>query len=467
MIRAYQQIFNRILVIVDVAVIFGSLLLSWGIRVHWGKESAENMLPLRDYAMPLVFIIPIFLLVSYVFELYSSGRRRRFTQELINIFKANLITLIITMALLFFVKEIDYSRILLFIFFMLNVCLMALERGVLRVILKLNRAKGFNKQFMLVIGAGSLGQSFVGKIKRHGDFGYDIIGFLDDDISKKGESVLEVPVLGRINELDKILGNNLIDEVIIALPLDAYPKLGYVVGICEKYGIKSQIIPDYYDYIPARPKIDELDGMPLINTRHVPLSEPLNKMGKRFFDMAFSLIVLLLLSPLLLAIAIGVKLSSQGPVFYKQERVGLNRRPIFMYKFRSMRIAKQGEDKTSWSSKDDPRKTRFGEFLRRTSLDELPQFWNVLIGDMSVIGPRPERPYFVKQFKESIPKYMIKHQIRPGITGWAQVNGWRGDTSMEERIKCDLYYVENWSWALDLKIIVMTVLKGFINKNAY
>jgi Undecaprenyl-phosphate glucose phosphotransferase len=244
-------------------------------------------------------------------------------------------------------------------------------------------------------------------------------------------------------------------------------KLGEIISTCEKAGVKTQIVPYYYKYIPNKPYMDDIDGIPIIDTRHVPLDNFIKRALKRGFDVVFSIVALTLASPVMILSALLVKTTSKGPVFYKQERVGLNRKPFMMLKFRSMVVQTKEEEQDKWTIQNDPRKTKWGSFMRKSSIDELPQFINVLKGDMSVVGPRPERPFFVEQFKDEIPKYMIKHQVRPGITGWAQVNGWRGDTSIHKRIECDLYYIENWKFSFDVKIVLLTVFKGFINRNAY
>lgn len=226
-------------------------------------------------------------------------------------------------------------------------------------------------------------------------------------------------------------------------------------------------MPDYNNIIPSRPYTEDLMGLPVINIRYVPLSNTFNALIKRVFDIVFSGIGIVVLSPLLLIIACAVKFTSKGPLIFKQERVGLRNEPFMMYKFRSMRVQDEKEEKKAWTVKDDPRVTKVGKFLRKTSLDELPQLFNIFKGEMSIVGPRPERPYFVEKFKEEIPRYMVKHQVRPGLTGWAQVNGYRGDTSIKKRIEYDLYYIENWTFGFDIKIMFMTIFKGFVNKNAY
>ena len=260
---------------------------------------------------------------------------------------------------------------------------------------------------------------------------------------------------------------NDLDEIVITLSIEEYGKLEKIVAKCEKCGIHTKFIPDYNNIIPTRAYIEDVQGLPVINIRRVPLSGLFNRFIKRFADIVLAVLALIIFSPIMLIVAVLVKTTSKGPVIYKQERVGLHNKTFKMYKFRSMIDSCDGSDKKKWTTQDDPRVTKVGKFIRKTSLDELPQFVNVIKGDMSIVGPRPERPYYVDKFKEEIPRYMIKHQVRPGITGWAQVNGYRGDTSIYKRIECDLYYIENWTVLFDIKILFFTVFKGFINKNAY
>lgn len=470
LIRNNQRLLNRFLVGIDGLVTIAALFLAWWLRFESGlleQVDKGTRLGLAEYMLPLIYLVPFILFINYLFEMYSSQRARRFTEEFISILKSNGASVLVVMSILFFLKEVHYSRIVLFLFFLINTVLATGERLTLRLILRHLRGKGFNLKYMLILGAGSLGTSFLRKIREHKEYGYEVYSFLDDDENKWGTTIDGVKVIGNINLLSQVVTEHQIDEVILALPLGAYKRFRFIINTCEKFGLKTMIIPDYFDFIPARPRVGDVDGIPLIDIRHVPLDEPNNKLLKRSFDIVFSLVVLILISPLLITIAVGVKISSPGPIFFSQERVGIDRRLFQMYKFRTMKVSDQTTADKQWTVENDPRRTTFGTFLRKTSLDELPQFINVLKGDMSVVGPRPERPYFVEQFKEEIPKYMIKHHVRPGITGWAQVNGWRGDTSLEERIKCDLYYVENWRFALDLKIIFMTIINGFINKNAY
>lgn len=319
---------------------------------------------------------------------------------------------------------------------------------------------------MLILGAGSLGKRFYDNLKNYPELGYEVTGFLDDYRHwDQSEQKRYKPILGRIDELEEFLSTHLVDEVILALPLDAHDKYSHIINVCEKAGVRTLIIPDFFDYLPARPHFDNFAGMPMINVRDIPLDIAVNRLMKRTFDIVFSLVAILLTSPVMLVVAVGVRLTSAGPVIFKQERVGLNRRNFMMFKFRSMKVIPESTMDTGWSTKNDPRRTPFGTFIRRTSLDELPQFFNVLLGHMSVVGPRPERPYYVNQFRDEIPKYMIKHHVRPGITGLAQSKGLRGDTSIEDRIEQDIFYIENWSLLFDIKIIWETIRKGL--KNAY
>ena len=259
----------------------------------------------------------------------------------------------------------------------------------------------------------------------------------------------------------------MMDEIAITLSIGDYGCLEQLVAESEKSGVHTKFIPDYNGIIPTKPYTEDLQGLPVINIRRVPLNDLLNATVKRMVDIFGAVVALILFSPIMLVTAGLIKLTSPGPLIYKQERVGLHNRPFSMYKFRSMEVQEPDKEKGKWTTPHDPRVTPVGRFIRKTSIDEMPQLINVLMGDMSLVGPRPERPFFVEKFKEEIPRYMIKHQVRPGMTGWAQVNGYRGDTSIAKRIEHDLYYIENWTLGFDFKILFLTFFKGFINKNAY
>ena len=326
------------------------------------------------------------------------------------------------------------------------------------------RINNKNLKHILIVGDNDLAFTFAHKIKENPYLGFSIGGILGRP-EHVGKTVNGVKFIGSFKDLDKILEKHRFDRVVLAIPLKYYYRINELVESCEKIGIKAEIIPDYIRYFPAQPSVDMIEDIPIINIRYVPLDDDFNKFIKGLSDYVIALIAIIITSPIMLITAVAVKLTSRGPIIFKQERIGHNSKPFMMYKFRSMKVQDPRLEKSEWTTKDDPRKTLVGDFIRRTSIDELPQFFNVLKGDMSVVGPRPERPYFVKQFKESIPKYMVKHQVKPGLTGWAQIHGCRGDTSIKKRIEYDIEYVENWHMGLDLGIMIKTVLKK--NPNAY
>ena len=326
------------------------------------------------------------------------------------------------------------------------------------------RINNKNLKHILIVGDNELAFTFANKIKANPYLGFSIGGILGRP-EHIGEEIQGCKITGSFNELDNLLENNRFDRVVLAIPLKYYYKINELVESCEKVGIKAEIIPDYIRYFPAQPSVDMIEDIPIINIRYVPLDDGFNKFLKALSDYAIAIIAIVITSPIMIVTAIAIKLTSRGPIIFKQERIGYNSKPFMMYKFRSMRVQNPNEEKSEWTTRDDPRKTKVGEFIRKTSIDELPQFFNVLKGDMSVVGPRPERPFFVEQFKESIPKYMVKHQVKPGLTGWAQIHGCRGDTSIKKRIEYDIEYVENWHMGLDLGIMIKTVLKK--NPNAY
>lgn len=468
MIRRNQRFLTQLYIIADFIIIQLSFVVAWWLKFRSGWLMYENPLPIESYGYWSVIYALIAALTGLMFGLYIPKRKKRFADEVLKIFQVHVFSIFVLLGLMFFVKEINISRQYLAIYMGLNVFAILLYRFVLKRMLKSFRKKGLNRQFVLILGAGSLGKKFYHNLEQYPELGYEVVGFLDDYHTWDGiEERRYKPVLGTIDELPEKLETLLIDEVILALPLDAHHKYPRIIAACEKAGVRTLIIPDFFDYLPARPYFDNFAGMPMINVRDIPLDMAGNRIAKRIFDIVFAVFAIIVTSPVMLAVAIGVRLTSPGPVIFKQERVGLNRRNFMMYKFRSMKMQTEEEEDRGWSTPDDPRRTRFGSFIRRTSLDELPQFFNVLLGHMSVVGPRPERPYYVQQFKGEIPKYMVKHHVRPGITGWAQSNGLRGDTSIEERIKHDIFYIENWSLLFDIRIILKTIRNGFVNKNAY
>ena len=465
MIKQNQKYINRLFIVLDGLLIFLSLVLSWFIRFKSGLFAVgEGFLSLSQYIYPALFIIPMYLLIYSLMGLYSSFRHKEISVEFITILKANVLAFLVFILVLFIFKIVDYSRYLLAVFVVLSTLILTLERFILRITLYRIRENGYNKKYVLMVGMSELAREFIKKVVKNKKWGYEVVGIVDDHV-KSGYS--DYKMIGVLEDLEQLIYEKEIDEVFITIDIKEYGKLRDIIRVCEKSGVRASIIPDYYKYLPARPYVEELEGMPIINIRYVPLDDLLNRFFKRSMDVLGSLSAIIVFSPVMLVTAITIKITSPGPVIFKQERVGYNRKTFTMYKFRSMKVQKEEEEAKAWTTKNDPRKTKFGEFIRKTSIDELPQFFNVLLGDMSLVGPRPERPYFVEQFKEEISKYMVKHHVRPGITGWAQINGWRGDTSIKKRIEFDLYYIENWSLWFDIKILWLTVFKGFVNKNAY
>ena len=416
-------------------------------------------------------IVPLYLLLYYAFNLYTPKRVQGRRLEFSNIVISNTVGLLILLAGFFiglsYSEELkNFSRSMFFYFFLINIVMEELERLLIRAFLRNIRRKGYNQKHILLVGYSKAAEQYIDRIRQNPQWGYQVRGILDDNIAR-GTMYKGVKVIGSIGNLAYILPENKLDEIAITLGLEEYYKLGRIVTECEKSGVHTKFIPDYGNIIPTRPYTEDLMGLPVINIRYVPLSNTFNAMVKRMTDIVGSLICIVIFSPIMFVSAVLVKATSKGPLIFKQERVGLHNKPFWMYKFRTMYVQTEEEEKKGWTQKNDPRVTSVGKFLRKTSLDEFPQLFNVLKGDMSLVGPRPERPQYVEKFREEIPRYMIKHQVRPGMTGWAQVNGYRGDTSIKKRIEHDLYYIENWTLGLDLKILFLTVFKGFINKNAY
>ncbi|MCR1839443.1 undecaprenyl-phosphate glucose phosphotransferase [Murimonas intestini] len=466
MIKDNQKYFNRLHVVIDAFVIAASYLLAWFIQFEFIVDETTGKLPVGTYMSALIFVVPGLLLLYYAFNLYTPKRVQGRRLEISNIFKANVIALLCFFFVLFLTHLDDFSRKMVFMFFGLNMCLEVLVRILIRMVLMNMRKKGMNLKHILLVGYSRGAEEYIDRIKANPQWGYLIRGILDDNV-ERGTTYKGVKVIGRIDNLMVILPENRLDEIAITLGLNEYYKLEHIVSLCEKSGVHTKFIPDYNNIIPTKPYTEDLLGLPVINIRHVPLTNTFNMLVKRTVDIVGSICAIVLFSPVMLAAAALVKLTSPGPLIFKQERVGLHNRPFMMYKFRSMEIQREQEEKAGWTVKNDPRVTGIGKFMRRTSIDELPQLFNVLKGDMSLVGPRPERPQFVEKFREEIPRYMVKHQVRPGMTGWAQVNGYRGDTSIRRRIEYDLYYIENWTVGLDFKILLLTVFKGFVNKNAY
>lgn len=467
MIKDNQKSFGRLQMLIDVAVIAVSYVLSWWIRfVSPVFESATRTLSFQQYMFALIFIIPGYVLLYQAFNLYAPMRMQGRRLLLANIIKGNTLGLLLINFALYMVDEANFSRGMIFIFYGLNMLLEWAARMLVFYVLQDMWRRGINQKQMLLVGYSRAAEEYIDRVLQNPQWGYVIRGILDDNVPA-GTMYKNVKVIGRIANLMVILPANRLDEIAITLGLNEYYRLEEIVALCEKSGVHTKFIPDYNKIIPTKPYTEDILGLPVINIRYVPLTNTFNMMVKRVMDICGSIAGIVIASPVMLLMCILIKLTSPGPLIYRQERVGLHNRTFCMYKFRSMEVQSEKEERKAWTVKNDPRVTGIGKFMRRTSIDELPQLFNILRGDMSLVGPRPERPFFVEKFREEIPRYMVKHQVRPGLTGWAQVNGYRGDTSIRKRIEYDLYYIENWSVGLDIKILLLTVFKGFINKNAY
>ncbi len=467
MIKENQRIFNAGLVLGDALIVLLALLLAWHIRFDttlFGPIGGH--LSIESYAMFAIFVVlPVYLILFYFFGLYKPFRNQSsIFSETTDIIKVNIMAFILLVAFLFIIDQPDFSRIMLLLLAIFGVILSVIERALIRSFLRLIRSSDHNLKHILVVGDNELAYTFIRKIKSKKYLGYSVRGILGKK-EHLGYEIEGARFIGTFKDLENILSKHNFDRVVMAIPLEYFPKLTELVDICENAGIKAEIIPDYYKYLPAKPSVDMIEDLPIINIRYVPLDDAFNKFLKKTEDFIISIIAIIITSPIMLVTAIAIKLESPGPVIFKQERIGYKRKPFTMYKFRSMKVQDAEEEKNEWTTPNDTRKTRVGDFIRRTSIDELPQFFNVLKGDMSVVGPRPERPYFVEKFRKEIPKYMVKHQVRPGLTGWAQIKGYRGDTSIQKRIKYDIAYVEQWRLSLDIVIIFNTMFKR--GKNAY
>ncbi|WP_321993010.1 undecaprenyl-phosphate glucose phosphotransferase [Clostridium butyricum] len=454
MIRENQNLLNKVNALSDIIILFISITISYFIRFYV-FDVKTDYIALNKYLQFMIVIIPINSIIYYFFNLYDSFRTKSFSKEISSIIKANTIIIAVILSTLFAVKLVDLSRLVLVIFYFINTFLIIVKRGFLRKILSNLRKKGLNLKHVLIVGAGETASKYLDVIQHNKTYGYNYAGYISNDSDFYGEK------LGDYSQLLDILYKYKFDEVVCALDIKDAEYIEKIVSDCEKSGTKISIIPFCYEYIPSQPYIDQIGTLPLINIRRIPLDNMGNAFMKRTLDILGSLSLILVTSPIMIITALIIKCTSKGPIIFKQERVGLNKSIFTMYKFRSMKV--NSKETTGWSTNNDPRKTKFGSFIRKFSIDELPQFFNVLKGDMSLVGPRPELPHFVDEFKDEVPLYMVKHQVKPGITGLAQINGFRGDTSIKKRIEFDIHYIESWSILMDFEILFKTAFKGFKN----
>ena len=438
---------NKAQVCMDAGIIGAAYFFSWYLRFKSGFFVQDaGVLPAKTYFSALFLIIPGYLLLYSIFQLYMPRRVKSYRKELMDIIRANGIGFMIFILVLYFIKQEHFSRQMLCIFFLVNIFLEFVSRYLIRTVLWKIRKQGMNQKHILMVGESKAAEQYMDRLRQNPKWGYHVFAHLKDE-----------------EKLERILEGNELDEVVIALRAEDYGKLERIVDVCEKAGVHTKMIPDFGNVISTRPYIEDVQGIPVIHVRRVPLNIMRNRAAKRAVDLIGATVAIILFSPVMLLTVLVVALTEEGSVIYRQERVGLHNQVFYMYKFRSMIMQDEEKEKAEWSTRNDPRITPVGKLIRRTSIDELPQLFNVLKGEMSLVGPRPERPQFVQKFRDEIPRYMVKHQVRPGMTGWAQINGYRGNTSIEKRIEYDLYYIENWTMVFDMKILILTIFKGFFD----
>jgi exopolysaccharide biosynthesis polyprenyl glycosylphosphotransferase len=434
----------------------------------------KNVPAIEPYLTLLPVVLVLFPIVFHFHGLYQIRRGRSRVDEVLTVVVAVLLATVLLSVVIAWYRPpaapgsseyFTYSRAFLGLFAVADLLLVSTARMTIRSLLRRVRLSGHNLQRILVIGAGVLGREITQKLLAHRDLGFEVVGFLDDDPGKQAATVAGVPIVGTLKQAEEVVARHGIDQVFIALPIEAHRKTLQILQRLGRECVDIRLVPDILQYATLKATLEDVDGTPVINLSQVPL-QGWSSLVKRAIDMAISAGALLVLAPVLPLLALAIWLEDRGPIVYRQERMGLDGKPFMILKFRSMRVDAEATSGPVWAIRNDPRRTRIGSLLRHWSLDELPQLWNVLVGDMSIVGPRPERPSFVREFKHKIPQYMLRHRVKSGITGWAQVHGWRGNTSIKKRIQYDLYYIENWSLRLDFKILWMTLRQG-LRHNAY
>ncbi|MGQ0504144.1 MAG: undecaprenyl-phosphate glucose phosphotransferase [Myxococcaceae bacterium] len=463
MFGRFQRFYNSIKLAADLAMLGLAFALAYVTRFD-GPFAWEVLPTAEETFLSVAMVWVIFPFTFYQSQLYTTNRARTHVGEVFEIFKATVTATVILVTLTYFFRE-RYSRLTLLLFVSYAFVLVSVTRLTFRAGLNEIRRRGFNLKSILVIGAGDLGERVIDTIHEHRELGFRVTGVLTRHATKVGRTVRGAPIVGLIGDVEKVLDESPVDQVLVALPIE---EQALVKPLMEQLALRTvdvKIVPDLYQYTTLSGGIEEFGGLPIISLQGGQL-HGWNVIAKRGFDVLFALVGILIASPLMLIAALLVKLTSRGPLFYAQERMGMDGRTFRIYKFRTMKPDAE-EDGARMAHAEDDRRTLFGTFLRRSSIDELPQLFNVLRGDMSLVGPRPERPVFIEEFKRQIPRYHLRHKVKSGITGWAQVNGLRGQTSIQKRIEYDLYYIENWSLLLDLKILVRTAFGGFLSRNAY
>jgi len=465
--RRTRFIFQLTLLVTDIIATFLAVLMAHRIQRYLKPESVDRFLTYIPYLLITMFCVVV---ISYINQRYHGRRPSSFIDSLSKSLGTTTVAYLLALALYFFLfkSEFDagsaqFPRGFILIAWALTVFFISLGRWLVARIITFVQAHGYGRQRVLVVGSSEVGRMLVQKLQGNSGIAHEVVGYVD--ANGTGPGLMNIPSLGRPADLPTIIEDHDIDEVVIGLPEASHQEIVNIISLCEREKVSIKVFPDVFQIMATEVSVSDLGGLPLLTVRDVALRGWKLSL-KRMFDLVLGAAALIILSPFMLLIALLVKLESPGPVFYIQERMGLDANSFPMLKFRSMRTDAEAAG-PGWTTEDDPRKTRLGSIIRRISIDELPQIINVVRGDMSLVGPRPERPVYVEQFRRYIPRYMDRHREKAGITGWAQVNGLRGDTSIVERTKYDLWYIENWSLWLDFKILTRTVFRLFSDRNAY
>jgi Undecaprenyl-phosphate glucose phosphotransferase len=460
-LKAHSRFLEHLTLAADLLLIAACWIVAYAVRFY--LLPVDDTPPFSGYALQLVPILVVWGFAFRAFDLYRPNRLGSRISEWLDVAKASTLGVLVLVAIMTFVfREYSYSRLVIGLFWAESIVAVSLSRAVFRELFRFARRHGFNQRYAIVVGGGEPAAEVLRVLRRRPDVGIRVLGMLSD----KREVPDNVRWLGGIEDVRAVLDRQQVDIVFIALPHADYSRITTVLHGIGDDPVAIHLVPDVFALASLRGGVEEFETVPFIHLRESPLYG-WNRVLKRAFDLVGGTLALILAAPAMLAIMVAVKLASPGPVLYRQERMGVDGRRFGMLKFRTMRVDAEAQTGPVWARPDDPRRTRPGAFLRRWSLDELPQLFNVLRGEMSLVGPRPERPSFVEEFRRRVPGYMLRHKVKAGITGWAQINGWRGNTSIERRIECDLYYIERWSLAFDLRILIQTIWYGFRNRNAY
>jgi len=475
-VRRYNRLLVALYVLTDGLLAVWAFILAYGIRFESGLIPViRGYPPIEQYLHIVPFVAVLTPLAFQLQGVYRLRRGRSRVDDFFAVLIGSILAVVFGVMSTLYVSvyyvsaeekaqgAYEVSQVVWGLFLVLNVLFTYFSREAVREMFERRWRAGVGLKRILIAGAGDLGRMVADRVLQHREFGFQVIGFVDDRAGGDHIGYRGLPLLGTLAEVGDIAQRERIDHLYVALPLEEHTKLLDLVEITSRECIDVKVVPDLLQFITLRARLEDLDGLPIININDVPL-QGFNSWLKRMIDIALSAAALLVLAIPLAVIAVVVRLTSRGSIFYAQERMGLDGKGFTVYKFRSMYEGAETTTGPVWAREDDPRATPIGRWLRKLDLDELPQFWNVLRGDMSIVGPRPERPFFVEQFKHRIPQYMLRHKVKAGITGWAQVNGWRGNTSLEKRIEYDLYYIENWSVTLDLKIMWLTIFRGLFQR---